>query len=231
MSTPQEQQTIMVIEDEPKLAKIIIEYLEANNFNTIWLNSGSEAIHQLKQHSVAMIILDLMLPDKSGYSICKEIRCHHQTPIIMLTALNQENDRINGFEAGADDYMCKPFSPKELICRVKAILKRVAAPLQSPTPKEPLLSINMSERTVNVGGITLDLTPVEFGILTTLIQTPGRIYSRDDLLNKVYSESHAISDRTIDSHIKNLRRKLHLAAPHCNLIQSVYGLGYKYKTS
>lgn len=229
MSKIQEVQTILVIEDEPKLARLIIEYLEANNFKAIWLNNGSEAIKTIKQHNIALVILDIMLPDKDGYSICQEIRMHHQIPIIILTALNQENDRISGFEVGADDYICKPFSPKELIYRIKAILKRTVQTLDKVADDEPLLLINISERVAKVSGTTLDLTAVEFAILATLTQTPGRIFSRNELLNKVYSDSHVINDRTIDSHIKNLRRKIHLASPQYNIIQSVYGLGYKFK--
>lgn len=228
MSEIQEMQNVMVIEDEPKLARLIIEYLEANNFNAIWLCNGADAIYNLTHQNIALVILDIMLPGEDGYSICRKIRSHQQIPIIILTALTQEQDRINGFEVGADDYICKPFSPKELIYRVKAILKRTTHTTDK-TINNSLLSINLSERTVKISGISLDLTPVEFGILTTLTQSPGRIFSRNELLNKVYSDSHVISDRTIDSHIKNLRRKLHVASPKYNIIQSVYGLGYKSK--
>lgn len=229
MSEIQEIQNVLVIEDEPKLARLIVEYLEANNFKAIWLNNGSEAVNNIIHHNIGLVILDIMLPGKDGYSICQEIRSQHQIPIIILTALTQEDDRINGFEVGADDYICKPFSPKELIYRVKAILKRTTHTTEKTIADAPLLSINTSERIVKVSGIPLDLTPVEFGILTALTQSPGRIFSRNELLNKVYSDSHVISDRTIDSHIKNLRRKLHLASPKHNIIQSVYGLGYKSK--
>ncbi|HEY6527573.1 MAG TPA: response regulator [Cellvibrionaceae bacterium] len=219
--------TILVIEDEPKLGQLIIDYLNADGFTTIWLQDGLNAIEIIKRHAPSLILLDVMLPGINGFSLCKEIRTFSQIPVVLLTARTLEEDRINGFETGADDYICKPFSFREVVFRVKVILKRIH-PKQAIAKKAvPQIDFDFSAYTAKVNGLSLDLTPVEFGIFATLAQFPGRVFSRNELLDRVYAGHHVINDRTIDSHIRNLRRKLKIIVPDEDVVQSIYGLGYK----
>lgn len=223
----QSNTTIMIIEDEPKIAQLIVDYLHVDNFATVWLQDGTNVRATIELQCPALIVLDVMLPGLDGFALCEEIRKFSQIPIIMLTARSQEHDRLNGFESGADDYICKPFSPKELIFRIKAILKRASIPLKLNAAQRPLIELNLAAYTATVKGKALDLTPIEFAILSALAQSPGRVFSRNELLDRAYSGHHIINDRTIDSHIKNLRRKLKSVAPEEDIVQSIYGLGYK----
>lgn len=227
--------TILVIEDEPKLGQFIVDYLNAENFITVWQQDGLNAIATIKRQPPSLILLDVMLPGIDGFSLCREIRTFSQIPIIVLTARALEEDRLNGLELGADDYICKPFSLREVVLRVKAILRRSGAmqvlpQTLLPTITLPHIEFDFSAYSVKIKGRTIDLTPVEFGILTVLTQCPGRVFSRNELLDRVYSGHRIINDRTIDSHIRNLRRKLKSAAPDDEIVQSIYGLGYKAGT-
>jgi two-component system, OmpR family, response regulator BaeR len=226
MSLHSETTTVLVVEDEPKLARLIIDYLEGDQLKAVWLQDDSMIQSHIEHHKPSIIILDITLPGTDSHSVCKGIRKFCHVPIIILTAGNQETDRLRGFEVGADDCICKPFSPRELVLRVKAILRRVP-PIKNRPNVGPELSIDYAGFSVRLNGVSLELTPIEFGVLAALTKHPGRVFSRSELLDKAYSGHHVINDRTIDCHIKNLRRKLKSAAPDQNIVQSIYGLGYK----
>ncbi|UJS23451.1 response regulator [Thiothrix winogradskyi] len=227
---------ILIVEDEPKIADLLQKYLQNANYRTHWLNSGLGVGEWVRQTSPNLILLDLMLPGKDGLEVCKEIRQFSLIPIIILTAKVEEIDRLLGLELGADDYICKPFSPREVVARVKAVLRRGqvmsadisgAAMTSNPTPV--LLALDRDRLVVRAGQQEITLTLVEFELLATLKQQPGRIFGRDQLMNKVYSDNRIVSDRTIDSHIKKLRKKLSEILPNQELIHSVYSVGYKFE--
>ncbi|MBO4969414.1 MAG: winged helix-turn-helix domain-containing protein, partial [Pseudomonas sp.] len=171
-----------------------------------------------------LILLDLMLPGRDGLEICKELRDFSAIPVIMITARVEEVDRLLGLDLGADDYICKPFSPREVVARVKAILRRSP---QFEQVARARLQIDEAQYRASFDGVALDLTPVELRLLNTFARAPGRVFSRDQLLDKLYSDHRVVTDRTVDSHIRNLRRKLAQASPGHDPIQSLYGVGYK----
>lgn len=220
---------ILVVEDEPKIAHLISDYLRAEGFDPVWLKDSSRAIETVKTCSPSLILLDVMLPGKNGFEICKAIRSFSSAPIIMVTARGHEHDRLLGFELGADDYICKPFSPRELILRVKAVLKRLDSSDRSISRSPNKLELDYDSYTAKLDGKVLDLTPLEFRLLTTLAQSPSRVFSRNELLDRIYPGHRNVNDRTIDSHIKNLRRKLTAIDPGDNIIHSIYGVGYKFE--
>lgn len=218
--------TILVVDDEVRLAQLVSDYLVAAGYATHVLHEGSTVIEQVRALQPALIVLDLMLPGVDGLNLCRAIREFSQVPVLMLTARVEEIDRLLGLDAGADDYVCKPFSPRELVARVKAILRRSAG-LQNELSTR--LRIDEAQHRAYWAGQLLDLTPAEFRLLRTLAATPGRVYSRDQLLDHLHEDQRALNDRTVDSHIKNLRRKLDQAVPGTQAIRSVYGLGYAYE--
>lgn len=232
----QSMESILIVEDEPKIADLLQKYLQNANYATEWINNGKTVSDWVKQHQPALILLDLMLPGKDGLEICKEIRRFSSVPIIMLTARAEEIDRLLGLELGADDYICKPFSPREVVARVKAVLRRwqaAQAAIQVPAPSvasfTSALELDRNRLSVRVGQQETILTLVEFELLETLHQAPGRIFGRNQLMEKVYPDNRIVSDRTIDSHIKKLRKKLADIAPEQELIHSVYSVGYKFE--
>lgn len=229
MSEQTSSTKILVVEDEPKIARLISDYLRAEQFDPIWVNESRRVIETMRACTPSLILLDVMLPGKNGFEICEEIRSFSQTPIIMVTARGHEQDRLRGFELGADDYICKPFSPRELVSRVKAVLKRLDSSGPPANPDKLKLEIDYDSYTAKLDGNTLDLTPLEFRLLTTLAQSPGRVFSRNELLDKIYPGHRVINDRTIDSHVKNLRRKLSAIDPTDNIVHSIYGVGYKFE--
>ncbi|WP_233840315.1 response regulator [Dyella sp. 2HG41-7] len=216
---------ILIVEDEPKLAALVGDYLRAGGYESEWVSDGREAIAKIKTYAPDLVLLDLMLPGRDGLDICRELRSFSDIPIIMLTARVEEIDRLLGLELGADDYICKPFSPREVVARVKAILRRA----RSNAIDTVNASLRIDEATHNAvfHGISLELTPVEFRLLKTLAANPGRVFSRDRLLDNLYLDHRVVTDRTVDSHIKNLRRKLEQASPGQDPIRSIYGVGYK----
>ncbi len=220
---------ILVIEDEEKIANLLDDYLQASHFNTSLFNDGSDVVNWVKQNPVDLILLDLMLPGKDGMDICREIRQFSNVPIIMLTAKVEEIDRILGLEIGADDYICKPFSPREVIARIKVIFRRMTFDQVNNSHQNYGLQLDNDKFEAVYEQNKLDLTPVEFRLLFTLHKTPGKVFSRDQLMTLSYSDNRIVTDRTIDSHIKNLRKKLHNAGATSELIHSVYGVGYKYE--
>ena len=218
-------QRILIVEDEARLASILADYLHAAGFASHWLGEGRGAASWVREERPDLILLDLMLPGRDGMEICKDIRTFSSVPIIMVTARIEEVDRLLGLELGADDYICKPFSPREVVARVKAVLRRTSGLIQ---PEQGLL-LNPPTMRATLDGRNLDLTAVEFKLLAFLFARPGQIYSRDQLMERIYADQRIVNDRTIDSHIKKLRRKMEQVRPGCDLIRSVYGVGYKFE--
>ncbi|MGX9220447.1 response regulator [Massilia varians] len=215
-------QSIMIVEDEPELAALVADYARASGYAPQVFGDGREALAAIRAHPPALVVLDLMLPGLDGLSLCRTLRASSDLPVIMVTARVEEIDRLLGLEAGADDYLCKPFSPRELMARIKAILRRAG-------PAEPrrMLVIDEGARRIAIQGRQLDLTPTEFAILAALARRPGQVFSRAQLLDAARADSLDATDRAIDSHIKNLRRKIDAAAPGLEAIRSIYGLGYR----
>jgi len=216
---------ILIVEDEPKLAEVLSDYLDRAGYATHRLANGLLVAPWVREHAPALILLDLMLPGKDGLDVCRELRSFSRVPVIMVTARVEEIDRLLGLEIGADDYVCKPFSPRELVARVKAILRRVAAGPDSAAAAG--FHLDEDRYLATLDGQALDLTPVEFRLLKTLASRPGRIFPRGELLDSLYADHRIVADRTVDSHVKNLRRKLQKVREGDDLIHSVYGVGYK----
>ena len=217
---------VLIVEDEPKLAAVLTEYLELAGHRTHTVADGRHVVDRVRSHAPAVVLLDVMLPGKDGLQVCREIRAFSTVPILMVTARVEEIDRLLGLELGADDYVCKPFSPREVVARVKAILRRSSEYSRSE-PAQDGFSIDRDRHTASLDGRLLELTPVELRLLRTLLDPPGRVWSRNQLLDKIYADHRIVSDRTVDSHVKNLRRKLKAVRPHSECISSVYGVGYK----
>ncbi|HEI8867563.1 two-component system response regulator BaeR [Serratia sp. AKBS12] len=228
METQNQPLQIMIVEDEPKLGQLLVDYLQAAGYATRWLTNGSEVVAAVHQQPPALILLDLMLPGSDGLSVCRELRRFTELPIVMVTAKIEEIDRLLGLEIGADDYICKPYSPREVVARVKTILRRCYRP-QEPQQEDALLYIDEPRFQASYQGQMLDLTPAEFRLLKTLASQPGNVFSREQLLNNLYDDYRVVTDRTIDSHIKNLRRKLEALDGEKAFIRSVYGVGYRWE--
>ena len=219
---------ILVVEDEPKLAQLMIDYLQASNYRTHHIADGNDVLAYVQHTPPDLMLLDLMLPGRDGLTLCREIRRFSELPIIMVTARTEEIDRLLGLEIGADDYICKPFSPREVVARVKTILRRVK---RSPEEAQQasLLHIDESRFQASWREQQLELTPAEFRLLKTLALEPGKVFSREQLLNHLYDDYRVVTDRTIDSHIKNLRRKLESLDAEQPFIRAVYGMGYRWE--
>jgi len=219
---------ILIVEDEPKIAAILEDYLnQQGGFSTHKLPRGDLVLERIHKHPPDLILLDLMLPGLDGIEVCKRVRAQSAVPIIMITARVEEIDRLLGLELGADDYICKPFSPREVVARVKAVLRRSLAPNANGDSRG--LQVDREKLSARFEGKKLHLTPVEFSLLETLSSHPGRVFSRDQLMNKMYSDYRVVGDRAVDTHIKNLRKKLSEAASGKDPIESVYGVGYRYE--
>lgn len=218
--------TILIVEDEPKLARVLSDYLSAAGYRTHWLAGGIPVLGWVRRHAPALVLLDLMLPGRDGVSLCRDIRGFSDVPIIMVTARVEEIDRLLGLDAGADDYICKPFSPREVVARIGAIFRRIDRQAQASAPDEGFL-IDPERLAIRFDGHALDLTATEFRLLSCLAASPGRVYSRERLLECLHGDGRTLTDRTVDSHIKNIRRKLAQIAPDREVIVSVYGAGYK----
>jgi len=218
---------ILVVEDEPKLADLLRDYLERAGYVPHCLGDGREVVPWIREQTPDLVLLDLMLPGKDGMEICKEIRSFSSVPILMVTARVEEIDRLLGLEVGADDYICKPFSPREVVARVRAVLRRASG---QAVPDRHGLSLDKDRFKVTLHGRDLDLTAIEFQLLHILAENAGRIYSRSQLMDRIYPDRRVVSDRTIDSHGKKIRRKIAAAAPGEEWIHSLYGVGYKLET-
>jgi len=221
-----QQKTVLIAEDEPKIARLLEEYLqEHGDFQTAILHRGEEVPHWVVRHAPDLVLLDVMLPGLDGLEICKQIRKESTVPIIMITARTEEIDRLLGLELGADDYICKPFSPREVVARVRAVLRR-AASMPGASAGVAGLSIDRARHRASLNGKSLALTPVELALLSALTAQPGRVFTRDQLMNVMYSDYRVVTDRAVDAHIRNLRRKLQELDPAREFIESVYGVGY-----
>jgi len=218
-------QHILIVEDEQSLAQVLGEYIKQAGFDVHIINDGLAVIDWLKANPVDLIILDLMLPGKSGLDIYRELRTFTNVPVVMATARIDEIDRLIGLELGADDYICKPYSPREVVVRVKNILRRSG---DDKVVSAQLLSINEETMQVLVKGQEVSLTRAEFRLLLHFYQHSERVFSREQLMSQIYSDNRVVTDRTIDSHIKNLRRKIQNIDAEVDCIQSIYGVGYKF---
>ncbi|RMX07725.1 response regulator [Corticibacter populi] len=221
---------VLVLEDEPRLASVLVKYLQAAGYQGQAWHDGASAIDTIRAWSPQLVLLDLMLPGRDGVAICRELRTFSAVPVIMVTARVDEVDRLLGLEIGADDYICKPFSPREVIARVHAVLRRhhhvpQDAPAAAPAPR---LRMDSQAWRASVDGCVLELTQVEFRLLRALAAAPGRVLSRDQLMDHAYPDRRVVTDRTVDSHIKNLRRKLATVQAE-DWIRSVYGVGYRFE--
>jgi DNA-binding response OmpR family regulator len=221
--------TVLVVEDERKLRDFVRSYLERAGFTVLSTGSGAEAITMAAGASPDLVVLDLRLPDVPGETVARELRAATATPILMLTAKSAEEDRIRGLELGADDYVTKPFSPRELVLRVQAILRRGARSADPGVTSYGggVLVIDEPQRLVTVRGATAGLTPTEWGVLLALAGVPGRVYSRFELINRVRGYEFEGYERTVDSHVKNLRRKIEDDPGNPRIVQTVLGGGYR----
>ncbi len=221
---------IMVVEDEPKIAQLLVDYLQREGFRVTVLNDGVHAVEMIRERQPDFLILDLMLPGKDGLTICREVRQFSNLPIMMLTAKVDEIDRLIGLELGADDYVCKPFSPREVVARVRTIQRRLQQQPVAATASELSyrnITLDLDKYQCSVQEQRIELTPVEFKMLRGLMLQPGRVFSRDQLMDLSYTDERVVSDRTIDTHVKNLRKKLSQSGDDEELIHSIYGVGYK----
>ncbi|EUD07647.1 two-component system response regulator BaeR [Providencia alcalifaciens] len=219
---------VLIVEDEPKLGQLLFDYLQASGYVPALLMRGDEVIPYVQKHFPDLILLDLMLPGLDGISVCRELRQFSDVPVIMVTAKTEEIDRLLGLEIGADDYVCKPFSPREVVARVKTILRRCQRSSTSANHHETQLIIDENAFQVRYGDKLLELTPAEFRLLKFLSDNAGTVFSRDQLLDILYDDHRVVTDRTIDSHVKNLRRKLESLDNEKTFIRSIYGLGYRW---
>ncbi|MEO7413423.1 MAG: two-component system response regulator CreB [Opitutaceae bacterium] len=231
MSTPR----ILIIEDEPAIADTLIYALKTEGFVPEWCATGRAGLAALEKNDFALVVLDVGLPDGTGFDFCKTIRARSAVPIIFLTARNTELDRVLGLELGGDDYLVKPFSPRELTARVKAILRRVNSAPPPPSaaatvPNRENFVVDDERCVISCRGVVLDLTRYEFRLLKVLAARPGRVFSRDQLMQAAWEDPGSALDRTVDAHIKTLRAKLRAVTPDTEPIQTHRGMGYSLRT-
>jgi two-component system response regulator BaeR len=218
---------ILIVEDEEKLASLLRDYLLQEGYEVSVLHRGDEVEDWVRNHGTELVLLDLMLPGKNGLEVCKALRATaDDLSIIMVTARVDEIDRLLGLELGADDYICKPFSPREVVARVKAVLRRAK---RAEAPQDMRLELDDAGYKATLAGRDLGLTAVEFELLKVLASHPGRIYTREQLMDLMYRDQRVVSDRTVDSHVKKIRRKIAAVLPDREIVHSVYGVGYKYE--
>jgi len=221
-------QTILVVDDEPQIVRLVRAYLEEAGFRVVTAYDGEEALAAVRRERPDLVVLDILMPKVDGLEFTRRVRRDRDVPIIMLTARAEETDRIVGLELGADDYVTKPFSPRELVARVRAVLRRVqAGPKPPPTLRVGPITLDRETHTVTVSDRPVDLTPTEFDLLATLMTTPGRVFTRAELLEAVQGVAFESYERTIDAHIKNLRRKIEPDPAHPRFILTVRGVGYR----
>ncbi|HJX37272.1 MAG TPA: response regulator transcription factor [Anaerolineae bacterium] len=221
---------VLVVDDDPGIVKLVRAYLEQAGYSVLTAQEGKKALHIARHDKPDLVILDLMLPEMDGWDVCRALRKESDVPIIMLTARVEESDKLIGLELGADDYVTKPFSPRELVARVRSVLRRA----QGMPPKPERISlgeitIDLSRHSVEVAGQPVELTPTEFDLLATLMEDPGRAFTRSQLLESVQGYAYDGYERTIDVHVKNLRQKIGEDAGSPQRIKTVYGIGYKFE--
>ena len=220
--------TVLVVDDEKRIVRLVRDYLEAAGFRVVTAHDGEMALTQFRYERPDLIVLDLNMPGMDGFGVARTVRQEHNTPIIMLTARVEETDRIVGLELGADDYVTKPFSPRELVARVKAVLRRAqnADPTSAPI-RTGGLSIDPDKRSLTLDGKRVNLTTTEFDLLLVLARTPGRVFSRMELLDRIQGVAFEGYERTVDVHIKNLRKKIEPNPRKPRYVLTVYGAGYR----
>ena len=224
--------SILIVEDEDKIADVLRDYLRQQGYVTHRLARGDDVESWVRQHPVDLVLLDVMLPGQGGLEICRALRSFSEAAIIMVTARVDEIDRLLGLSLGADDYICKPFSPREVVARVATVLRRTrraASAAAGAAPPAGGLVLDEAAWRATLDGHTLDLTAVEFKLLSVLAAHPGHIHSRDQLMDQMYRDERIVADRTVDSHVKKLRRKIADVVPGEEFIHSVYGVGYCYE--
>jgi DNA-binding response OmpR family regulator len=221
--------TILVVDDEPEIVRFVRAYLEDAGYRVVTASEGQGALFVARHEKPDLVILDLMMPGMDGWDFFRRYRQERDTPVIMLTARVEESDQVLGLELGADDYVTKPFSPRALVARVRAVLRRAQA---GPTPSAVLrggdIALDREAHTVTVGGREAALTPTEFDLLEVLMTAPGRVFTRSELLDRVVGDEADVFERTIDAHVKNLRRKIEPDPPRPRYILTVRGAGYKF---
>jgi DNA-binding response OmpR family regulator len=222
--------TIMVVDDEKRLVSLVESYLTQEGYRVVSAYNGREALNVARREKPDLIVLDVMMPEMDGYEFMRKHRADSNTPIILLTARVDDEEKVIGLEVGADDYMTKPFRPRELVARVRAVLRRAGdVKPDGKVLKASDIVLDRDGRTVTVGGEFVDLTPSEFDILAALMSSPGRVFSRLDLLDIIQGVRYEGYERTIDTHIKNLRSKIERDPRNPNYIETVYGVGYRFK--
>ena len=220
-----QRRRVLVVEDEAKIARLLLDYLDNEGFAATALGNGTQAVAQVRSDPPDLVILDLMLPGLDGISVCRAIRQFSSVPLLMLTARIDEIDRLLGLDTGADDYVCKPFSPREVMARVHALLRRSE---RRVTDEASLWTVDDAALRIAWRGQWLLLTPLEFRMLRHLLAQPGRVFSRAQLLDSAHGDLRDVSDRAIDTHVKNLRRKIQAVRSDDDCITSVYGVGYRF---
>ncbi len=224
-----EKQKVLIIDDDENICRILKDYFEYEGYEVAVAHSGNEGLEKIKQEKPHVIILDIMLPEVDGWDICQRLRPADDIPIIMLSAKDKDTDRITGLELGADDYVTKPFSPKEVVARVKALLRRTRQEKEESMIEFPDLKLNKEERSVQVNSREVGLTPKEFELFWLLASSPRQVFQRDMLLEMIWGYSFLGDSRTLDTHIKSLRNKL--GKPARDYIKTVWGVGYKFEVS
>ncbi len=222
--------TVLIVEDDPHTVEVVRLYLRRDGYTVLAASNGNEGLRLARESAPDLVVLDLMLPGKSGLEVCRELRKESDVPIVMLTARVEEEDRIAGFEFGADDYVTKPFSPRELAARIRAVLRRTAIDREDDSPAKLAyceITLDMRQRIASVGEAPMKLTPTEYRLLAMFLKEPGRTFTRDEIINRVFGYDFDGFDRTVDSHVSGLRRKLDAAAKDRRYIQTVYGVGYR----
>ena len=217
--------TVLIVEDDHNIGSLVRTYLERDGYGVVWVRSGEEALAELERHPLSLVVLDVGLPGIDGFEVCRRVRARSEVPVIMLTARDEEVDRVLGLELGADDYVPKPFSPRELVARVAALLRRAQPLGRGHALERGALRVDFDAREVAVDGRKLTLTPREFDLLAFLARHPGRVVSRDELLRKVWGYDYLGETRTVDVHVRRLRMKL---GEGRTLIETVTGAGYKF---
>ena len=216
---------ILIVEDEYDMADMICRFMRKEGFKATHIDNGNDVVDFVRTQKPDLVVLDLMLPGKEGTQVCKELRTFTDIPVLMVTAKVSEADRLIGFDLGADDYVCKPFSAMELAMRVHVHLRRAAL---NQTPENDQLTLDADKLKASFNGVVVDLTAIEFSLLSLLKNKPGNIYSRNFILDNIYQDYRVVSDRTVDSHIRNLRKKMKMLTDRHDFVQSVYGAGYRY---
>ena len=223
------QHSVLLVDDDPKIAKLLRSYFEKEDFSVLTAHDGTTALQLYRDKKPDILVLDLMLPGISGLDVCRQIRKDSDTPILMLTARDEETDRLVGLELGADDYVSKPFSPREVVARVKVILRRTRKTTEKTEPfRVGKFTVDTAGYSVSADGVTLDLTPTEYKIFELLASRPGQVFTRFQMVEQVQGVAFEGYERTIDAHVKNLRRKIDDNPKDPRIIQTVYGVGYKF---